>query len=156
MTIETVRSDDRQSPVEEERAQPCLPPLTGNQRMIYGALLELGRTAKAYELLDILREQGVKAAPTIYRALNELMEKGLVQHIVSMQTFVALPTSELTQGQKVMLVCDECGKARPLDNKPILAALRSNARKSGFDVKSYHLEISASCGQCGCGNGQVS
>ncbi len=156
MTIEPVRSDDRQPSVGEKGVQPCLPPLTGNQKMIYSALLGLGRTAKAYELLDLLREQGVKAAPTVYRALNELMEKGLVRHIVSMQTFVALPTSDPAQGRSVMLVCEDCGKARPLENKPLLSALRSNARKSGFEVKSYHLEIATSCSHCGCGNGQVS
>ncbi|WP_262696433.1 Fur family transcriptional regulator [Kordiimonas aquimaris] len=124
------------------------PTLTGNQQMIYSALLGLGRAAKAYELLDILRDKGVKAAPTVYRALHELEEKDLVQHIVSSRAFVALKEPDKRTKEKITLLCDTCGETRFVENEPLLAALSANASNNGFSVRSYHLEIETSCDGC--------
>lgn len=146
MNIEPVRSDGRQTPISEAVAGNELPKLTGNQRMIYEALLGLGRAAKAYELLDMLRADGVKAAPTVYRALHELRDKGLVKHIVSQRTFVALKAPEEDLEQKVTFICEDCGEARTMESKQLINVLKSQARKSGFTVKSYHVEIATSCG----------
>lgn len=146
MNLESVRSKGRQTPIGESAPGRDLPPLTGNQRMIYEALLGLGRAAKAYELLDLLRADGVKAAPTVYRALHELRDKGLVQHIVSQRTFVALREPEEDLEQKVTFICEDCGEARTMESKQLISALKSQARKSGFSVKSYHVEIATSCG----------
>lgn len=149
MSIEAMRQQGRQTPIGETVPESKLPPLTGNQRMVYEALLGLGRAAKAYELLDMLRPDGVKAAPTVYRALHELRDKGLVQHIVSSRTFVALQEPEENLEQKVTFICEECGQATTMENKQLISVLKSQARKSGFAVKSYHVEIATSCGgQC--------
>lgn len=149
MTIEAVRPKGRQTPIGDTLPNSKLPPLTGNQRMIYEALLGLGRAAKAYELLDILRADGVKAAPTVYRALHELRDKGLVQHIVSQRTFVALKEPEEDLEQKVTFICEECGQATTMESKQLINVLKSQARKSGFSVNSYHVEIATTCnGQC--------
>lgn len=146
MNIEPVRREGRRTLVGETVSKDTLPPLTGNQRMIYEALLGLGRAAKAYELLDMLRADGVKAAPTVYRALHELRDKGLVQHIVSQRTFVALKAPEKNLEQKVTFICEDCGEARTMENKQLISVLKSQAQKSGFSVKSYHVEIATSCG----------
>lgn len=150
MNIEPVRPSRRQAPVGEPVQQADLPPLTRNQAMVYQALLDLGRAAKAYELLDILRAQGVKAAPTVYRALHELQDKGLVQHVLSNRTFFALEQPDQQHRQKLLLVCDECGETRLIKSNSVLSALKSNARASGFVVQSYHLEISTDCKACDC------
>ncbi|MBO6505959.1 MAG: transcriptional repressor [Kordiimonadaceae bacterium] len=146
MTIEPVRPEGRRTPIGDTIPESKLPPLTGNQRMVYEALLGLGRAAKAYELLDMLRADGVKAAPTVYRALHELRDKGLVQHIVSSRTFVALKEVENNLEESVTFICEDCGEARTMESKQLINVLKSQARKSGFSVKSYHVEIATSCG----------
>lgn len=151
MNIETARPSSREAPVGGPVKQADLPPLTRNQMMIYQALLDLGRAAKAYELLDVLRAQGVKAAPTVYRALHELQDKGLVQHVLSNRTFFALEQPDLQHRQKLTLVCDECGETRLIKSNSVLSALKSNARASGFLVQSYNLEIATDCRACDCG-----
>lgn len=148
MNIESTRSADRINAIENSALKQGFPTLTRNQKMIYEALLHLGRAAKAYELIDILRPQGVKAAPTVYRALHELEEKGLVKHIVSSRAFAALTEPCGRTEEKITLLCGTCGEARFVDNKPLLAALSANASKSGFAVRSCHLEIATSCDSC--------
>ncbi|MCP5382373.1 MAG: transcriptional repressor [Kordiimonadaceae bacterium] len=64
--------------------------LTANQKMVYDILCQLDRSAGAYEILELLKKKGVNAAATVYRALNELQNKGLVRRILSTRTFVAL------------------------------------------------------------------
>jgi Fe2+ or Zn2+ uptake regulation protein len=148
MNIETTRPDSRNSPMAGTNKPENFPSLTRNQKMVHGALLGLGRAAKAYELLDMLRPEGVKAAPTVYRALHELKDKGLVQHMVSSRTFFAHKQPALTTEQSIALLCNACGKTQFFESEPLLTALSINARKVDFTVHSYHLEIETSCTNC--------
>ena len=125
--------------------------LTPNQQMIYGKLLSLGRAAGAYELLDLLRDRGVNAAPTVYRALHELESKGLVRHLVATRQFIALEHPCATGQGDVMLVCEHCQDVIPLGGNGIIAVLDQTAAAAGFEVRSYHLELIATCADCRCG-----
>ena len=132
------------------RAMP-MPTLTRNQQMIHEKLLSLGRAAGAYELLDLLREQGVNAAPTVYRALRELEEKGLVRHLVATRQFIALAEPQPGGNSNVMLVCEHCHDVMPLEDRNLIAVLDRTAASAGFEVQSYHLELIATCKTCRCG-----
>lgn len=116
--------------------------------MIYETLYGLGRAAKAYELLDILRPKGVKAAPTIYRALHELEGKGLVQHIVSSRSFVALSAPKNRLDSDVTLVCEECGETTWVESGPLVSAIAENARASGFKIRTCRVEFETACSRC--------
>ncbi len=125
-----------------------MPLLTRNQGMIYDTLLRLNRAAKAYELIDELRPQGVKAAPTVYRALHELEEKGLVKHLVASRSFYAFKKPACPQTQNIATICSDCGNTHFFEDEPVMSALQSNAHKAGFTVRDYHIELSTYC--CGC------
>lgn len=124
------------------------PNLTRNQKMVYQKLTSLKRAAGAYELLDLLRSDGVNAIPTIYRALNELEYKGLVLHLASTKSFVALDRSQLPEDNKIQLVCEQCHTVVPIAGTGILSAIQKNAEQSGFQTKSKYLEIVGICGTC--------
>ena len=148
MTTKAERSCDRNPSLGSNESWADLPQLTRNQKMTYDALYALGRTAKAYELLDILRSHGVKAAPTVYRALHELEDKGLVQHIVSSRSFVALSAPRSTFSNDVTLVCENCGETRWVEDKTVVSALAENARETGFKVRACRIEFSTACDRC--------
>lgn len=138
-----------------ERAQPLpkrgtKPSLTPNQQMIYEKLRSLGRAAGAYEVLDLLRDRGVNAAPTVYRALHELESKGLVRHLVATRQFIALKRPRPAGQTDVMLVCERCQDVIPLEGNSIIAVLDKTAAEAGFEVRSYHLELIATCAGCQC------
>ena len=132
------------------RSKP-MPTLTRNQQMIHEKLLSLGRAAGAYELLDLLRDQGVNAAPTVYRALRELEEKGLAHHLVATRQFIALAEPQPEGMNNVMLVCERCHSVMPLEDRNLIAVLDRIAANAGFEVQSYHLELIATCAACRCG-----
>lgn len=148
MTLEIERSKDRNAPLGDPTCWPEKPRLTRNQKMVYDALYGLGRTAKAYELLDILRPKGVKAAPTIYRALNELESKGLVQHVVSSRSFVALPRPQTALASNLTFVCEQCGETSWVESEGVISAIAENARASGFKVRTSCIEIETACRRC--------
>ncbi|MCC3861625.1 Fur family transcriptional regulator [Pseudemcibacter aquimaris] len=119
--------------------------LTGNQKMVYDALKGLGRSAGAYELLDMLRKRGVNAAATIYRALNELTNKGLVQKIVSTRSFVAVETPSAETEESLMLICEKCGEVSSVSDEVLSRKFHEHMKTSGYKIKSYHLELMVDC-----------
>ncbi len=122
--------------------------LTTNQKMVHEALLALGRSAGAYEILDILRKKGVNAAATVYRALNELAQKGLVQRIVSTRTFIAHQEPKPEDEESILLICQHCGEVSSIKDNHIVRAFDKNIEQSGYCVNTYHLELMVSCDSC--------
>lgn len=122
--------------------------LTGNQQMVYEALLNLRRSAGAYELLDLLSKKGVNAAATVYRALNELRHKGLVQKIVSTRTFIAYQQPKNMNKESVLLICQHCGEVSSINDDKIVEVFDKNIEQSGYKVSNYHLELMVSCDSC--------
>ena len=118
--------------------------LTANQKMVYETLLNLGRSAGAYEVLDLLRKKGVNAAATVYRALNELTKKGLVQRIVSTRTFVARENPRSASEDSLLLICEDSGEVTEVKDEHIAEVFDRIIAESGYRVNSYHLELMVS------------
>ncbi|MBT6032401.1 MAG: transcriptional repressor [Kordiimonadaceae bacterium] len=122
--------------------------LTHNQKMVYETLLKLERSAGAYELLEHLKKKGVNAAATVYRALNELKVKGLVQRIVSTRTFIALQKPKTEKDDSVLLICEHCGEVSSISDNKIGEVFEKSIEQTGYQVSTYHLELIVSCSSC--------
>lgn len=122
--------------------------LTPNQRKVYEALLGLGRSAGAYELLNMLHKKGINAAATVYRALNELVHKGLVQRIVSTRKFIAHQNKIKKDNESVLLICQHCGEVSSLEDQSIIEMFDKNLKDRGYQVTQYNLELMISCDAC--------
>ena len=57
--------------------------LTKNQKLVMGALSNANGPLSAYTILDELREHGFRAPLQVYRALEKLVELGLVHRLES-------------------------------------------------------------------------
>jgi hypothetical protein len=66
----------------------------------------------AYEILDAVRDKGITAPPTVYRALNRLVEEGLAHRVESINAYVACAHSHHSDGAVVFAICDNCGYQR--------------------------------------------
>ena len=64
-------------------------PLNAKEKLVLAALRRCGKPASAYDLIDDLKPDGVKAPPTVYRALGRLIEAGLVHRLELLNAFVA-------------------------------------------------------------------
>jgi Fur family zinc uptake transcriptional regulator len=102
----------------------------------------------AYELLDLFREQDPKAKPvTIYRALDFLMEAGLVHKIESLNAFIACLQAE-TQHKSAILICDHCKNAYEIDATSVYESLYSLSETVQFKPQGLTLELHGLCANC--------
>ncbi|MEQ9563689.1 MAG: Fur family transcriptional regulator [Woeseiaceae bacterium] len=102
----------------------------------------------AYDILQELTIEGRKAAPpTVYRALEFLIEAELVHRLDSLNAFVgcADPSSPHS-GQ--FLICRSCRSVAELDDRAISSVVHKTASDLGFTAVQQMLEIQGLCEAC--------
>jgi Fur family zinc uptake transcriptional regulator len=105
----------------------------------------------AYDLLSRLGDDGRKAAPpTVYRALDFLLDQGLVHRIESLNAFIGCPSPKAAHSGQFLL-CTGCGTAAEIVDSGIQAALTGAAGKAGFRPAHVTLEIKGLCRRCQAG-----
>ncbi len=102
----------------------------------------------AYALLDSLRNEELGSAPpTVYRALDFLIENGLIHRIERMNAFVGCNhPGESHRG--FFLICSECGNAEELDGEALSETISTSAARRGFTARDMTLEVTGVCGDC--------
>ncbi len=95
----------------------------------------------AYAIMDLLRAADDRAAapPTVYRALEFLLDQGLVHKIESLNAFVGCDRPEERHISQ-FLICTSCKAAIELNDPAILQAVETSARQSGFSLKRLTIE----------------
>ena len=102
----------------------------------------------AYDILSRLGGDGRKAAPpTVYRALDFLLEQGLVHRIESLNAFVGCPSPKAPHSGQFLL-CTACGTATEIADSGIQAALAEAAGRAGFRAGHVTLEFKGLCRHC--------
>lgn len=123
--------------------------LTPIRRRVLETLLASHRPLGAYELIDRLAEATARPAPiTVYRALDFLMENGLVHRIESRNAFLACAHNHDAMSTVAFLICDRCGLVGEIPATAIAASINEAARGSGFDAKMSVVEITGTCSHC--------
>ena len=103
----------------------------------------------AYDILGVLTEEdGRRAAPpTVYRALEFLLENGLVHRIASLNAFVGCNhPGEAHQGQ--FLICRSCQVSIELEQPAVHQAILDGASAVGFQVEGQTVEVVGQCAAC--------
>jgi len=104
---------------------------------------------KAYDILDVLRDELKGAAPpTVYRALDFLQENGFVHRIESLNAYVGC--SEPGHNRTAQfLICHGCGEVAELDDAEIGQLITDKAARLGFSSRRQTIEVQGLCRQCG-------
>ncbi|AHG43192.1 Fur family transcriptional regulator [Pseudomonas syringae CC1557] len=123
--------------------------LTTLRRRVLELVWQSHKPLGAYDILAVLSEEdGRRAAPpTVYRALDFLLENGLVHRIASLNAFTGCnhPT-HAHQGQ--FLICRVCHAAIELQHPAISASVVDAATGVGFAVEGQTVEIVGVCAGC--------
>ena len=110
-----------------------MPELTKNQGLVYDALSHAHGPLSAYAILDDLREHGIRAPLQIYRALDKLLELGLVHRLESLNSFVACQHPDCdTRATMVFAICSKCSGVSELAGEHLEAELKTLAETDGF------------------------
>lgn len=122
--------------------------LTPTRRRVLELVLSAQGPIKAYDLLDRLKlEQPGAAPPTVYRALDFLLEHHFIHRLESLNAFVScFHPEEAHQGQ--FLICDECHSVHELHDADLERKLRQTMEQESFQPSRQILEIHGLCMDC--------
>jgi Fur family zinc uptake transcriptional regulator len=111
-------------------------------------IAEAGKPVKAYDLLERMRGgPGASAPPTVYRALDFLLENGFIHRLVSINAFLACH-HPLAGHVVPILICKACESAQELEDETLAAQLDALARAQHFEPASAYLEVLGLCAHC--------
>jgi len=121
---------------------------TEQRRQVLQLVWNSHKPVGAYDILDSLNRAGRKVAPpTVYRALDFLIEADLVHRLDSLNAFVGCPDpSSPHTGQ--FLICRDCRSVAELDDSDIDEMVRERASDLGFTALHQTLEIDGICCNC--------
>ncbi len=106
------------------------------------------RPLGAYAMLDALKQDGRSAAPpTVYRALDFLLERGLIHRLASLNAYCGCAhpgEAHLVQ----FLICRTCGNAAEIADPRVGEAISDSAAAHGFEIRDRVIELTGRCRDC--------
>ena len=136
--------------------------LTTLRRQVLRLVLEAEQPVGAYALLDRLKASRAGAAPpTVYRALDFLVEQGLIHKVERLGAFVGCAEvddhpAECDCGAAhdhphQFLICATCGGTTELNDPGVTLALARAAAAAGFTLARATVEAEGVCARCQAG-----
>ena len=125
-----------------------LPKLSVNQQRVFDTLKAETHPLTAYEIIDRVSTNGVWAPPTVYRALEHLIKRGLVHRLESQKAFIACTRSHQADTSVIFAVCENCGTTKELLDDEISTRLKRCADENSFHVAKATLELRGLCLLC--------
>ena len=123
--------------------------LTDIRRRVLGAVWQSHIPVGAYDILSQLNAGGGRTAPVqVYRALEFLMDNGLVHRIASLNAFIGCAHMGEDNHAAQFLICRSCGTTAELESAALKRALSQAVTERGFTIDSQIVEISGFCPHC--------
>ena len=126
--------------------------LTRNQSLVLGVLTHAAAPKSAYDVLDSLRAEGFRAPLQVYRALEKLIELGLVHRLESLNAFVACADPHDHAGHEhgitAFAICEDCGTVTEFHDQGIDGRLNAWQNAEHFKPKKTTIEIRGHCKDC--------
>ncbi|MGZ5050780.1 MAG: transcriptional repressor [Methylobacter sp.] len=127
--------------------------LTPIRHQVLELIWESHKAVKAYELLERIKPlQGGAKPATIYRALDFLLEQGLVHRVESLNAFIGCCSSG-HQHEQLLLICNRCNEVEERPAPDVMQALAQEFDQAGFSVHHKAIEIHGVCAKCEALNG---
>ncbi|MGB3407221.1 MAG: Fur family transcriptional regulator [Jannaschia sp.] len=119
--------------------------LTPVRRRVLEVLLARHQAMGAYDILDILRTEGLGSQPPVaYRALEFLTRNGFAHRIERLNAFVACTHPDGAH-DPAFLICRKCDAVAETEAD---ARIGSAASKTGFQVEEAVIEMQGLCPNC--------
>jgi Fur family zinc uptake transcriptional regulator len=122
--------------------------LTPIRLRVLGLVARSRIPVKAYDLLTDLKDgPGLAAPPTVYRALDFLLEHGFIHKLESINAFVGCHHPGESH-QVPFLICDRCANAIEICDDGVANLLNVQAQERGFAPAAQTLEVHGVCANC--------
>ncbi|HVJ76200.1 MAG TPA: Fur family transcriptional regulator [Hyphomicrobium sp.] len=124
---------------------------TDLRRKVFEEIASTHASVGAYEVLDRLAKKGTRLAPiSVYRALDALLEAGVVHRLESKNAYFACRQLHRprTGRRPMFLSCEKCGTVQEVDGDDIFKAIDAAARSAKFEPRVRFAEVSGMCHEC--------
>jgi len=121
--------------------------LSRNQTEVLSCPKRADAPLSAYDILDRVPKSGISPPPTVYRALNELMQKGMVHRLQSRQAFIACGHGKC-DGKFAFAICRECQKVVEISMSDDDQALMLGFAPKEIAAAQVTLELAGLCKLC--------
>ncbi|ORM75212.1 transcriptional regulator Zur [Pantoea wallisii] len=123
--------------------------LTAQRAEVLRLMAEQNGSISAYDLLDQLRISEPQAKPpTIYRALDFLLEQGFIHRVESNNSYVVCHHFDEPAHTSVMLVCDNCAAVSEKHAHGVESIIAGLAEQAGFALRNSVIEAHGLCENC--------
>lgn len=122
--------------------------LTTSRKRVLELVWAGHEAVKAYDIIAKFHDDGAPAKPpTVYRALEFLVENGLIHRIECLNAFVGCPHPEHAHDSH-FFICEACHSVREMDASRYQSAIEAEAEASGFCINAKSLEVRGICQNC--------
>lgn len=122
---------------------------TPQRKRVFELICTNKSASSAYDLLEQLKISEPQAKPpTIYRALDFLLEQGFIHKIESNNSFISCCSCGQNKHYSQLLICDHCGNVVELQDDKLMILLAGNAEKHGFKITNHVIETHGICKTC--------
>ncbi|MBL0508934.1 transcriptional repressor [Aeromonas caviae] len=123
--------------------------MTENQERVLVALQQAQQALGAYDLLERLRRPGFSSPTQIYRALDQLIQHGLVYRLETLNAYISCsPLGDCRSRSRAFAICDSCGQVNELLADDLTHHIQQGANRLGFALGRVALEIHGQCTTC--------
>jgi len=122
--------------------------LTDLRRRVLEILWRDHAAMKAYDILSLLEEtSGSAKPPTVYRALQFLLENGLAHRLDTLNAYVGC-SHPSTRHIGQFFICTQCDRVSEFALEPLNALVKQAASTVEFHVHRQSLEVLGCCAAC--------
>ncbi|MEE3651261.1 MULTISPECIES: zinc uptake transcriptional repressor Zur [unclassified Brenneria] len=123
--------------------------LTPQRLEVLRLMMQQAGAISAYDLLDLLRISEPQAKPpTVYRALDFLLEQGFIHRVESNNSYVLCHHIDSHSHTSALFICDRCGQVTERQTEGVEETLRDLAQQSGFTLHHSVIEAHGFCESC--------
>ena len=122
--------------------------LTPIRRKVLEVIIANHKPTKAYDILTKLKDSGFSdKPPTVYRALDFLIENKIVHKLNTLNAYIACFSDKIEE-ICYFLICEKCQNIEEIRDKKLVKTLANIGKDKKADIKSVCLEIGFRCEEC--------
>lgn len=120
------------------------------RKMVFEEIAATYGSIGAYDILARMADKGTRVAPiSIYRAIDALLEAGVIHRLESKNAFFACRRTDHSKGQRpLFLFCENCGAVGEVNGQHIFDQIGDAARNAKFSPRVKFVEVSGICPRC--------
>lgn len=132
----------------EARCRAAQLQFTPLRRRVFEGLAGGGQPLGAYDLVERLGREKRIAPISVYRALDFLIEAGLIHRIATRNTYLPCVHAHHGHDAMVFLVCTRCGHVDEVASPDLARGLDVTAAGAGFKPGGRSVEVEGECASC--------